>query len=86
MEGAQQERFSLEFQTMDLQLENEASDLSERLSLLESQNTELAGLNAEINRLQKAEEAGLGHTRDLADLIRQRDALASYLRLQRNRG
>lgn len=82
LQDAQKDHFSLEFQRMNLQLENEASDLTERLSLLESQRTELSGLNAEIERLQKAEEAGLGHTRDLAELILRRDALASYLREQ----
>ncbi|MCU0644645.1 MAG: efflux RND transporter periplasmic adaptor subunit, partial [bacterium] len=58
-------------------------ELIERLSLIESKSTELAGLNAEIERLKNAEQAGLGHSRDLADLILQRDALLSYLREQR---
>ncbi len=82
-EGAQRDRYSIDIQRMALQLENEASELIERLSLIESKSTELAGLNAEIERLKNAEQAGLGHSRDLADLILQRDALLSYLREQR---
>ena len=83
LKGAQRERSSLIVQRMALQLENEASDLIDRLSLIESKSTELAGLNAEIERLKNAEKAGLGYSRDLADLILRRDALSSYLREQR---
>ncbi len=81
-EGARRNQFSITVQRMALQLENEASTLVDRLSLIESKSTELAGLNAEIERLKNAESAGLGHTRDLSDLVMQRDALASYLREQ----
>lgn len=80
MDNARQQRYALEIQTMGLRLENEASNLLERLSIIESKSTELAGLNEEIKRLQKAEKAGLGYSRDMADLIVQRDALTSYLR------
>ncbi len=83
LKGAQRDRSSILVQRMALQLENEASDLIDRLSLIESKSTELAGLKAEIERLKNAEKAGLGYSRDLADLILQRDALASYLREQR---
>ncbi|UCE06655.1 MAG: efflux RND transporter periplasmic adaptor subunit [bacterium] len=82
LEGAQRDRFSILVQRMALQLENEASDLMDRLSLIESKSTELAGLNVEIERLKNAEQAGLGHSRDLSNLILQRDALASYLKEQ----
>ncbi|MCI0516143.1 HlyD family secretion protein, partial [candidate division KSB1 bacterium] len=82
-ETAQKNRSSIFVQRMALELENEASRLVDRLSLIESKSTEWAGLNAEIERLKNAETAGLGHSRDLADLILQRDALASYLREQR---
>ncbi|MBN2092273.1 efflux RND transporter periplasmic adaptor subunit [candidate division KSB1 bacterium] len=80
--SARQNRSSIFVQRMALELDNEASRLVDRLSLIESKSTELAGLNAEIERLKNAEAAGLGHSRDLADLILQRDALASYLREQ----
>ena len=82
LERARHDRFSILTKRMGLQLENEAADLMDRLSLLEAKSTELAGLNAEIERLKKAEAAGLGHSRDFADLVLQRDALASYLREQ----
>ncbi len=81
-ENAHLNRYSIFIQRMGLQLENEASDLMDRLSLIESKSTELAGLNAEIKRLQNAEKAGLGHSRDLTTLVLQRDALESYLREQ----
>jgi multidrug resistance efflux pump len=82
LQAANENRFSIEFQRLSLQLENEASGLADRLSLLESQTTELAGLNTEIERLKNAEAAGLGHSQDLTDLIIRRDVLASYLREQ----
>lgn len=81
-EKAHQTRFSIEVQRMGLQLENEASSLMDRLSLIESQSTKLAGLNTEIERLKSAKEAGLGQNRDLANLILERDALASLLKEQ----
>ena len=79
---AQQDYSRLEFKRKGLQLENEAFDLSERLSLLESKKTEMSVLNDEIQRLVEAQQAGLGYSRDLADLKLRRDALASYLREQ----
>ncbi|MBN2011621.1 efflux RND transporter periplasmic adaptor subunit [candidate division KSB1 bacterium] len=82
LENAQRNRYSIEVQNMALRLENEASDLMDRLSMIESKSTELAGLNAEIARLKDAEEAGLGYSSDMSALVLQRDALASYLREQ----
>ena len=55
LKEAQNDRFSILMQRMSLELENEASNLVDRLSLIESKKTELAGLNAEIKRLQDAE-------------------------------
>ncbi|MEE4312731.1 MAG: biotin/lipoyl-binding protein [candidate division KSB1 bacterium] len=80
--NARRELYSITAQRILLQLDNEASDLMDRLSMIESKSTELAGLNAEIERLVNAEKAGLGYSRDLSALILQRDALASYLREQ----
>lgn len=82
MAGAQRELYSITAQRVLLQLDNEASELMDRLSMIEAKSTELAGLNAEIERLKKAENAGLGYSRDLSTLVLQRDALASYLREQ----
>jgi len=80
--NAQRDLYSINAQRVLLQLDNEASELMDRLSMIEAKSTELAGLNAEIERLKSAEEAGLGYNRDLSALTLQRDALASYLREQ----
>ncbi|MBU0713042.1 HlyD family secretion protein [bacterium] len=80
--NAQTEQYSMQIVRLKLQLDNEALELLDRLSLIESKSTELAGLNALIKRLQDAETAGLGYNRDLAPLIIQRDALEAYLREQ----
>jgi hypothetical protein len=64
-------------------VENEASDLMERISSIESKIAELAGLKSQIDRLEAAEKAGLGTGRDLPALVIQRDALEAYLSLQR---
>jgi len=82
MAAAQRDLYSITAQRVLLQMDNEASDLMDRLSMIEAKSTELAGLNAEIERLQKAEKAGLGYSRDMSALVLQRDALASYLREQ----
>ncbi len=82
MANAQRDLYSITAQRVILQLDNEASDLIERLSQIEAKSTELSGLNAEIERLKDAEQAGLGYSSDLATLILRRDALASYLREQ----
>ncbi|MBN1780329.1 HlyD family efflux transporter periplasmic adaptor subunit [bacterium] len=67
-----------------MQAENEFADLIGRVSLIESQIAELNGLNREIERLENAEQAGLGYNRDLPDLVIRRDALESYLSEQRS--
>ncbi len=82
MADAQQEMYSITARRILLEMDNEAGELIDRLSLIEAKSTELAGLNAEIKRLQEAEKAGLGYNRDLSSLIIERDALTSYLREQ----
>ena len=82
MAGAQRNLYSINAQRVLLQLDNEASELMDRLSLVEAKSTELIGLNTEIERLLNAEKAGLGYSRDLSSLILKRDALASYLQEQ----
>lgn len=79
LEDANRDRFAMEIQRLKLQVNNASSDLNERLAEFASRQAEYAGLNAEISRLQTAESAGLGHSRDMADLIVKRDALSSYL-------
>jgi multidrug resistance efflux pump len=80
---AQESRSAVEVERLRLQVENEASDLMERISNIESQSTELAGLSSQIKRLEDAEKAGLGTGRDLPALVIRRDALESYLSRQR---
>lgn len=80
--SAQHDLYSITARKVLLQLDNEATDLMDRLSMIESKSTELVGLNNEIERLEDAEKAGLGYSRELSPLIMQRDALASYLREQ----
>jgi len=75
MKEANEDRYFLEYQRL-------AVNLVDRLSLLESKRVELKGLKAEIARLEEAEQAGLGHSRDLANLILQRDVLIRYLEIQ----
>ncbi|MCK5148856.1 biotin/lipoyl-binding protein [bacterium] len=75
LKEAHEDRYFLEYQRL-------ATNLADRLSLLESKRVELNGLKVEIGRLEKAEDAGLGHSRDLADLILQRDVLIRYLEIQ----
>ena len=82
MSGAQRNLYSINAQRVLLQLDNEASELMDRLSLVEAKSTELIGLNTEIERLENAAKAGLGYSRDLSTLILKRDALASYLQEQ----
>jgi multidrug efflux pump subunit AcrA (membrane-fusion protein) len=80
---AQENRSAVEVQRLRLQVENEASSLMERISLIESKSAELAGLKSQIDRLDAAEKAGLGTSRDMPGLTIQRDALEAYLSLQR---
>jgi multidrug resistance efflux pump len=79
---AQQNRHSILVHRMALQLENEALDLIGWFSGLEEKTSELTSLNAEIERLEQAEKAGLGQSRELVDLKLKRDALTGYLKEQ----
>ena len=84
LETAQKSRSAVEVQRLKLQAENEASDLLERISLIESKSSELAALNAQIDRFVNADKAGLGTSRDLPDWMIRRDALEAFLSRQRN--
>lgn len=73
--SADQQRYSLELERLRQQLNNSVRFEAE----VEARKAELAGLNAEIKRLEQARKAGLGHSRDLSELIVKRDALNSFL-------
>jgi len=74
---------TITLQRLRMQAENEFTDLISRLSLIQSQIVELNGLNREIERLERAEQAGLGYSSNLSDLVIRRDALESFLKEQR---
>ncbi|PIS29785.1 MAG: hypothetical protein COT43_03055 [Candidatus Marinimicrobia bacterium CG08_land_8_20_14_0_20_45_22] len=78
-ENARRNAYNMQIEQERLRLNNEVSDLLERMATIESKSAELAGVNALIQRLQSAQDAGLGYNRDLADLHIQRDALVAYL-------
>ena len=78
----QHNQYLLELQRFKMQLDNEAMELIDRISLIESKSVELESVNALITRLQNAEQAGLGYNSDLAELIIRRDALKAYLQHQ----
>ncbi|MFC1569439.1 DUF6929 family protein [bacterium] len=80
---SQKDYNNIAFQRLRMQAENEFADLISRFSLIESQIVELNGLNREIERLENAEQAGLGYSRNLSDLVIRRDALESFLKEQR---
>jgi multidrug resistance efflux pump len=73
---------AVEMQRIRLQLENEAAELADRIATLESSEAQLATLNGQIERFRNAEKAGLGSSRDLNDLILQRDGLEAYMHRQ----
>jgi len=79
MENARRNAYTMQVERERLRLDNEVSDLLERMARIESKSAELAGVNALIQRLQSAQDAGLGYNRDLAELNIQRDALVAYL-------
>jgi len=79
---AQHKQYYLEVKRLKIQLDNEALELIDRVSLLESKSVELESINKLIARFESAEQAGLGYNSDLADLIIRRDALKAYLMQQ----
>lgn len=70
---------ALQVQRLYLRLGNETTDLLRRMADIESKSAELASVNALIQRLEAAQEAGLGYNRELADLYIRRDGLVAYL-------
>ena len=80
LEQARRTAYTMQIERLRLRLDNEAAGLLERMAMLESKSAELAGVNSLIQRLQTAQDAGLGYNRDLADLYIQRDVLLAYLK------
>lgn len=73
-------RYGLEYAKLRLQGDASAAGIGARRAELESKRGELAALDAEIERLRQAERAGLGRSRDLADLQIRRNAVAAFVR------
>ncbi len=78
------QRFVLEYRWMGLRLENEAMDLSLRTSEIEAKKAELNVLDAELDRLQKAEEAGLGRSPEFSETLRRHDMAKAFLLEQKS--
>ncbi len=76
---ADERRFALEFQQLQLALEADLSNLAETKALFASRRAELKSINEEIERLRTAENAGLGHTPDLTRLLLRRAWLERYV-------
>ncbi|NOZ00587.1 MAG: HlyD family efflux transporter periplasmic adaptor subunit [Deltaproteobacteria bacterium] len=76
---ADRRRYALEYDRGRLQVEYRNAWLEEKTADLAARKAELAAMDAEIQRLRSAEKDGLGRTRDLADLVIRRNALARYL-------
>jgi len=70
--NADQHRYALEYDKLRLQAEADKRELA-------AKQAELEALNAEIRRLTDAEQAGLGRSRELPDLMIRRDSAARYL-------
>ena len=77
---ADQTRFELESEKLLLQMKTESSVLGRHIAEYEAKISEVMALDKEINRLQDAENAGLGRTRDLADLMIQRESTRSFIK------
>lgn len=76
---ADRQRFGLEYSRLQLQLATDEHWLARQYATVQSRLAELNALNAEVERLGRAEDAGLGRGRDLGDLTVQRDATARYV-------
>jgi len=77
---ADKTRFELESKRLLLQVETESSALGRHFAEYEAKLAEVIALDKEIKRLKDAENAGLGRTRDLADLVIQRESANSFIR------
>lgn len=77
---ADRQRFAMEYDRSRLQVEYRSAWLDEKNADLAARRAELASLEAEIKRLRTAEQAGLGHTRDLSDLVIRRNAVSRYIK------
>ncbi len=73
-------RFTLEYQRLRLQGDASRAGLAERRAGLEAKRAELKAIDAEIERLARAEKAGLGRPRNLDDLRIRQAEVARFVR------
>ena len=79
MESADRSRYALEYEKLLLQSEADRSRLEQERTDLEVEKAELRSILAEIERLEQAQQAGLGRAKELTDLTIRRDALSQRI-------
>jgi len=78
--AADRERVRVDLGRLEVQTAERRAGIAERRAEWRSRLGELAGVEKEIQRLEAAESAGLGHSRELADLVIRRRGLLEYAR------
>lgn len=76
--AADRERVRVDLGRLEMQTAERRAGIAERRAEWRSRLGELAGVEKEIQRLEAAESAGLGHSRELAELIIRRRGLLEY--------
>jgi multidrug efflux pump subunit AcrA (membrane-fusion protein) len=78
--AADRERVRVDLGRLEMQTAERRAGIAERRAEWRSRLGELAGVEKEIQRLEAAESAGLGHSRELAELVIRRKGLLEYAR------
>jgi multidrug resistance efflux pump/ADP-ribose pyrophosphatase YjhB (NUDIX family) len=78
--AADRERVRVDLGRLEMQTAERRAGIAERRAEWRSRLGELAGVEKEIQRLEEAESAGLGHSRELAELVIRRRGLLEYAR------
>lgn len=73
-------RYKLEYARLLLQSDAGAAGLDARRADLLAKEGELAAVDAEVARLEKAQQDGLGRSRDLSELQIRHDSLSRYIK------
>ena len=81
---ADRARAGLEYDKLTTQSDADSLNMDMRKADLAEKAAELESVKVEIERLQAAERAGLGRSRELSDLIIRRDTLARVVAAQRS--
>jgi multidrug resistance efflux pump len=80
MVAADRRRYMLEYEKLLYQRDASTMGANQRRADLESKRAELESLDTQIQPLLEAEKAGLGRSRELANLMVRRDALSRYVK------